>query len=402
LRSRAEAPSKYRCAKAHEDRARNCLPKADFSLGRLLAATSDMLRTNLVISLTLAALAGCTTDGGMGGDIGDGGGNGTRPGMTDGVSTLAGFSNPGYQDGDRQVNLFNNPTGVAVGPDGKVYVADFDNSKLRVIDMEGNASTLIAKQSFSRPFGLVFVGNTLYASTDRDGQGQHDPVGSTDQMTGSVWRIDTGARSATIVVEKIGRPRSMAALTDGRIAIADYAHHVIQLLDPASGVVSPLAGSWNAKGSADGVGGAAQFNEPYGIVQRSDGKLVVADFGNNSIRLVGLDGSVSLLAGGGSGYADGAGSAAKFNHPQSVTKTSNGDIYITDIDNYRIRKLVGDVVSTVAGDGTPGYKDDDDKGVAQFYGLEGIAVKADGSRIFVADGTRGEDVPYNRIRMIKN
>ncbi len=321
--------------------------------------------------------------------------------MTNGVSTLAGFSQPGYLDGNRQVNLFNNPTGVAMGPDGKLYVADFDNSKLRVIDMEGNATTLIAKQTFSRPFGLVFVGNTLYASTDRDGQGQHDPVGSTDQMNGSVWKIDTSARTATLVVEKIGRPRSMAALSDGRIAIADYAHHVIQILDPATATVSPLAGSWNVKGSADGSGSSAQFNEPYGIVQRADGKLVVADWGNNSIRLVGLDGSVSLLAGGGSGYADGAGAAAKFNHPQGLAKAGD-DIYITDIDNYRVRKLSGNNVSTVAGDGTPGYKDDDNKAAGQFYGLEGIAAKSDGSLLFIADGTRGEDVPYNRIRMIKN
>lgn len=359
-----------------------------------------MLRTNLVLSLALAAFTGCATDPGMGGGDG-GGGGGTRPGMTNGVSTLAGFSQPGYQDGDRQVNLFNNPVNVAFGPDGKLYTADFDNSKLRVIDMDGNATTLIAKQTFSRPFGLAFVGSTLYASTDRDGQGQGDSD-PTAQQNGSVWRIDTGARTATLVVEKIGRPRSLAALTDGRIAIADYAHHVIEILDPASGTLSPLAGSYNVKGAVDGVGGAATFNVPYGLVQRSDGKLVVADWGNNSLRLVGLDGSVSTLAGGSAGYADGSGSAAKFNHPQGVTKASNGDIYITDIDNYRVRKVVGDSVSTIAGDGTPGYKDDDNKSAAQFYGLEGLSVKPDGSQVFVADGTRGEDVPYNRVRVIKN
>ncbi len=358
-----------------------------------------MLRTNLVLSLALAASTGCASNPGMGGD--DGSGGGTRPGMTNGVSTLAGFSQPGYQDGDRQVNLFNNPVNVAYGPDGKLYTADFDNSKLRVIDMDGTATTLIAKQTFSRPFGLAFVGNTLYVSTDRDGQGQGDSD-PTAQMNGSVWRIDTGARTATVVVEKIGRPRSLAALTDGRIAMADYAHHVIQILDPSSGAVTPLAGAWNAKGATDGSGSSATFNEPYGLVQRNDGKLVVADWGNNSLRLVGLDGSVSTLAGGAAGYADGSGSSAKFNHPQGVTKTSSGDIYITDIDNYRVRKLSGDSVSTVAGDGMPGYKDDDNKGAAEFYGLEGLSVKPDGSSIFVADGTRGEDVPYNRIRLIKN
>ena len=97
---------------------------------------------------------------------------------------------------------------------------------------------------------------------------------------------------------------------------------------------------------------------------------------------------------------DGAGTAAKLNHPQGVVKTSSGVIYITDLENYRVRKLSGDTLSTVAGDGMPGYKDDDDKSVSEFYGLEGLSVKPDGSRAFVADGTRGEDVSYNRIRMI--
>jgi DNA-binding beta-propeller fold protein YncE len=216
-----------------------------------------------------------------------------------------------------------------------------------------------------------------------------------------VWRVDTSARTATVVAEKIGRPRSLAGLSDGRIASADYAHHVIEILDPASGAVTTLAGTWNVAGSANGVGAAASFNVPYGIVQRSDGKLVVADSDNHLIRLVGLDGTVTTLAGSGSGFADGAGGAAKFNHPQGLAKAGD-DIYITDIDNYRVRKLSGDSVSTFAGDGTPGYKDDDNKGVAQFYGLEGLSVTSDGSKIFVADGTRGEDVPYNRIRLIKN
>ena len=356
-----------------------------------------MLRTNLVLLLAMAAASGCATDDGTdpGGD--GGGGSGSRPGMDTEVSTLAGWSQPGYQDGNRQVNLFNNPTGLALH-DGKLYVADFDNSKLRVLDMDGNASTVISKETFSRPFGLVSVNGALFAATDRDGAGQHDPVGSTAQMNGTVWRIDIGSRAASVVAEKIGRPRSMAALSDGRIAIADKAHHVIQILDPSSGSVSTIAGSWDVVGSNDGAGPAASFNEPYGIVQRDDGKLVVADKGNHKIRLVGLDGSVSTLAGSSAGYADGSGGSAQFNGPQAVAKAGNGDIYITDVGNYRVRKLSGDSVSTVAGDGTPGYKDGG-RGEAQFFGLEGIAINGD--RLFVADGTGGEDVPYNRVRVIR-
>jgi sugar lactone lactonase YvrE len=337
-----------------------------------------------------AAAGGCgTTGGGGGGDDTPGDDGGVRPGMTNGVSTLAGYAQPGYLDGDRDVNLFNNPTNVAYGPDGKLYVADFDNGKLRVVDMVGNASTVISKDTFVRPFGLAFVGDTLYAGTDNDSQGQHDPDGSTVQQSGAVWRIDTGSRTATAVADKIGRPRGLAGLEDGRLAVADYAHHVIEILDPGSGTLTTLAGSWDQKGDADGAGASAKFNTPYGIVQRSDGKLVVADQGNGKLRLVGLDGTVETLVGG-------------LDMPQGVAITSSGDLFVTERNAYDVVKVSGTSISVVAGDGTAGYKDDDDKLAAEFFGLEGISVKPDGSAIFVADGTGGEDVPYNRVRLIKN
>lgn len=345
--------------------------------------------------LIVAVLAGCA-------GTGDDAPKGDRPPLTNGVSTLAGWSDPGYVDGDRQTNLFNNPTNLVYGPDGKLYVADFDNGKIRVLDMEGNAATIISKPDFARPFGLVFVGKTLYVGTDRDPQGNG---GEADLMAGTIWKVDTAAKTATAIAPRIGRPRGLAALSDGRIAIADYAHHVIEILDPASGTITPLAGSWDAKGFADGVGAEAQFAVPYALVQRADGKLLVTDWENNRIRLVGLDGKVTTVAGDGSAaFADGAMSNARFSHPQGLAMTTSGDFYITDQDNYRVRKISSDLssVTTIAGDGTPGYLDSDDKLAAQLHGLEGLTVKPDGSLIFVADGTRGTNVPYNRVRMIKN
>ena len=358
-----------------------------------------MASTKLVVSLAVVSLFGCT-DGGM---TGDDGGGGTRPDMTNGVSTLAGWANPGYLDGNRQVNLFSNPTNVAFGPDGKLYVADFDNSKLRVVDMEGNTTTVISTGSFQRPFGLAFVGNTLYVSTDNDSTGQHDPVGSTTQMSGTIWRIDLAGKSATVVADKIGRPRGLCALEGGKLGVADYAHHVIEIVDPASGAVTPIAGTWNTPGAADGAGAAATFNQPYACVQRPDGKLVVTDWANHKLRSVALDGTVTTLAGGTAGYADGGLAGAKFNHPQGLAIAKSGDVYLTDTDNFRVRKVAGDLssVSTIAGDGTGGYKDDDDKTASELYGLEGLSVKPDGTQLFVADGNRGESVQYNRVRMVK-
>jgi hypothetical protein len=66
-----------------------------------------------------------------------------------------------------------------------------------------------------------------------------------------------------------------------------------------------------------------------------------------------------------------------------------------------VRKLAGGTVETVAGNGTAGYADSDDPLAAQLYGLEGLGVTPDGSTVFVADGGRGEAVPYNRVRSVK-
>ena len=366
-----------------------------------------MSRTKLVLSLGLATLVGCAADGG-GDDTTDGDGGvdpgGERPGITErGVSTLAGWSNPGYLDGNRQVNLFNNPVNVAYGPDGKLYVADFDNSKLRVVDMNGNAGTIVSKTGFSRPFGLAFVGDALYVGTDRDCNGQHDPVESNMQMKGAIWKVDINAKSATCLTDNIGRPRGLAALKDGRLAVADYAHHDIRIFDPNTRTIQPLAGTRDAKGFADGLGAAAMFDTPYMIAQRPDGKLLVAEYGNHRIRLVGLDGNVATLGGSTAGFADGGMAGAKFNHPQGIAVAQNGDVFLTDIDNYRVRKISADgsTISTIAGSGSPGVKDSEDAAQAQFYGLEGIGVSPDGKMVFVADGNRGESMPYNRIRIIK-
>lgn len=377
-------------------------PSAEFLL--LMPAMS---KTKVLVSLVLAAVVGCSSDDGddtMNG--GDGGADpgGMRPPVTEtGASTLAGWSEPGYLDGNRQVNLFNNPVNVIFGPDDKVYVADFDNSKLRVVDLNGNAGTVISKNGFSRPFGLAFVNGTLYVSTDRDCNGQHDPVESNQQQKGAIWKVDINAKNATCLIDNIGRPRGLAALSDGRIAVADYAHHDIRIFDPATNTISPLAGTRDARGFADGLGAAARFDTPYALVQRADGKLVVTDHGNHRIRLVGLDGTVTTLGGSTAGFADGGMAGAKFNHPQGLAITANGDLIITDQDNFRVRRISSDgsSVQTVAGNGTGGVKDSENAAEAQFFGLEGVGVSPDGKMIFVADGNRGEGMPYNRIRIIK-
>jgi len=356
-----------------------------------------MLKTALVFLLAGLAACGTTTATGDDDDTtpGDDTPGDDAPPLTNGVSTLSGHADPGYVDGKRGVARFNNPVNCAYR-DGKVYVADFDNGKIRVVDAAtGQTATLIAKQGFQRPFGMAFAPDgTLFVSTDRGPQGEMGP------MAGTIWRIDVAAREATPIAVGIGRPRGLAILPNGKLAASDYQNHVVSLVDPATGAVQPLAGTWQTPGMADAVGAAAKFNTPYDIVVK-DGKLIVADYGNHRLREVSLDGSVRTLAGvGAAGFGDGAMTSAMFSHPQGIAIMTSGDLYVSDLENFRIRKITGDV-ATSSGNGEGGYLDSDNLLEAQFFGLEGICANPDGSMLFVADGGRGEDVPYNRIRSVK-
>lgn len=354
------------------------------------------MRKTLGFALS-ALLAACASDSDPS-STPDGGdtpvdGDDTPP-FTDGVSTLSGHADAGYVDGKRGVARFANPVNCEYR-DGKVYVADFDNGKIRVVDATtGDTTTLISQQGFQRPFGMAFAPDgTLFVSTDRS------PQNESGAMAGTIWRVDIAAKTATPIAPNIGRPRGLAVLPNGKLAAADYQNHVISIVDPVTGAVQPLAGGWQAAGMADAAGQAARFDAPYDLAVK-DGKLIVADYGNHRLREVALDGSVRTLAGAAAGYGDGAMASARFSHPQALAIASTGDLFVSDLENFRIRKVTGDV-ATVSGSGEGGYLDSDDLLAAQFFGLEGICMNPDGSMLFVADGGRGEDVPYNRIRSVK-
>ena len=148
-----------------------------------------------------------------------------------------------------------------------------------------------------------------------------------------------------------------AALSGTTLYVADQNNHSIRALDLASPnkIVSTLAGS-GSPGPADGVGTAAQFNNPRGIAI-SGGTLYVADYGNHSIRAIDLASkTVSTLAGSGSpGHANGVGTAAKFNGPSGIA-VSGGTLYVADNGNHRIRAIdiASRTVRDIAGDGTAG------------------------------------------------
>ncbi len=304
----------------------------------------------------------------------------------------------GLVDGKADIARFNNPANVAVAPNGTVYVADFDNGKVRVISTDGVVSTLNSPANFTRPFGLAVTadGQTLYVQTDRNDNND------SGVQYGTVWRFNTSSGAApTVVGRNVGRVRGLVVLADGRVAMSDVGQHVLSILDPATGIATPLAGTLATPGFAEGTGGAALFNRPYGLARMADGSLLVADQNNNRIRQVTLTGVVSTFAGSATaGATNGAIATATFNGPQGVA-VAGSTVFVGDTNNYLVRRIAGGQVTTEAGSvGVRGFADETGTG-AQFYGLEGIAINAEGNVLWIADGNSGEGTDYNRVRRLK-
>jgi sugar lactone lactonase YvrE len=177
-------------------------------------------------------------------------------------------------------------------------------------------------------------------------------------------------------------PFGLAVASDGTIYVADAGEsNRIRKISP-DGNVTTLAGG--SEGFADGVGASASFNSPSALALGPDGNLYVADTGNNRIRKISLTGQVSTVAGDGTaGYVDGPAASAQFNGPIGLAVSGSGDIYVADTYNDVIRKITTEgQVTTIAGGGTPGYADGEQKGVL-FDTPSGIVVA--GNDMIVAD-----------------
>lgn len=189
---------------------------------------------------------------------------------------------------------------------------------------------------------------------------------------------DGPARSASF-----SDPFSIAVDRRGNLYIADGGQsNRIRRIKP-DGNVDTIAGS--SEGFADGGAFQAQFNTPSGIVIDRKGNIIVADTSNNRIRKLAADGKVTTLAGSGAaGYRDGLASDAEFDGPIGLAVDPQGNVFVADAYNDRIRKISTDGnVTTIAGTGAPGFSDGQAASAA-FDTPSGLAVDNDGN-IFVAD-----------------
>jgi glucose/arabinose dehydrogenase len=198
-------------------------------------------------------------------------------------------------------------------------------------------------------------------------------------LAGSTEGFTNGAGDAA----QFASPWGIARASNGDLYIADRGNHVIRKVT-AGGTTTTFAGSGTA-GFADGNGNSAQFDTPYGIDIDNDGNLYVADRENHRIRKITPSGVVSTLAGSGAAdYIDDIGIAAAFNTPLDLAVDTNGNVFVSDESNHVIRKITPDgTVTTFAGTGVPG--DVDGTAIeARFNQPDGIAVGQDGS-VYIGD-----------------
>ncbi len=151
--------------------------------------------------------------------------------------------------------------------------------------------------------------------------------------------------------------------------------------------ITTVAGTLGANGSTDGPSATALFNNPADLVADAAGIVYVLDTQNATIRKIALDGTVSTIAGTPlvTGTADGTGGAAQFNAPRAIAIGPDGDIYVADSSNHAIRRVTAaGVVTTYAGNHTPGLVDSANPANAEFSNPDGIAVAANND-VYVSD-----------------
>jgi uncharacterized protein (TIGR03437 family) len=271
------------------------------------------------------------------------------------INVFAGIGTAGFAgDGNTALNAyFNLPLGVAVDSSGNVYIADTDNNAIRKVDTTGHVSSL--------------AGNTGSAGYGGDG-GQ-------------------------AISGYLNQPNALVLDSAGNIYIADTGNNRIRKIS-TSGIITSVAG--NNYPSYAGDGGpavVAELNNPEGVAVDKSGNIYIADTSNNVIRKV-SNGIITTFAGTGVAGFSGDGAAAKqakLYHPEGVTVDANGNVYIADSFNNRIRRVgTNGVITTIAGTGVAGYGGD---GLLATDSLmrfpSGVSVDPQGN-IYVAD-------PQNQI-----
>lgn len=282
----------------------------------------------------------------------------------------SGFGGDGGPALEAQLNY---PSALAVGPDGSLYIADTRNNRIRRVSTAGIISTVAGNGQTSCSFTCGDGGPATAAAL-------YEPQGITVGPDGSIYIADTYHRSVRKVAPNgiissvvggfsgaccVAEPSGVSLGPDGSVYVADTGWNVVWSLKP-NGEFDVVVGSYGEGFAGDGGPAlAAKLNNPTRVDAGPDGELYIADTGNGRIRFVDTSGIITTIAGNGVNCFTltcgdgGPAAAAQLDEPADVTLASFGALLIADSGNGRVRQVQQfeneGYISTVAGNGRGCY-----------------------------------------------
>ena len=324
------------------------------------------------------------------------------------ITTIAGDSVVGYNgDGILAINAeLNGPYDVAVDVNGNLYIADFNNSRIRKVTIStGMISTIVgtgtagyngdgilainAELNHPRSIILDSSGN-IYISDVVNRRIRKITIStgliSTLAGTGVAGYNGDGILADTA---QLNYPNAIALDASGNIYIADKLSERIRKIDVSTGLISTIAGTGTAGYNGDGISAiTAQLALPSGIAVDSSGNVYISDNASRIRKITISTGLISTIAGNGiSGYnGDGVATSSEINYPSELSVDNSGNIYISDVGNNRIRKLnvSTGMLSTIAGTGVYNYNGDGILAINANIGCTGVTIDT-ANNVYIAD-----------------
>jgi sugar lactone lactonase YvrE len=288
------------------------------------------------------------------------------------IRTIAGSGvGGGFQgDGGQAVQAaLNLPRDVAWDTSGVIYIADTGNQRLRTIDPDGTIITiagtglsnatgnggLALDASVNDPRGLTVLASGSLIIGEPSGQVVRRIDLQTGLIDGFAGRetFGFGGDGGPALQANLVQPTGVASDKDGNVWIADRLNNRVRKVD-SEGIITTIAGTSPPGFSGDGGPATdARLNQPLGVAVDGLGRVYIADTGNDRIRMVSTEGTITTIAGVGEGFSGDGGPAlfARLSAPRDVAVDTLGHLFIADTDNNRIRvvDLNSGVIQTVAG-----------------------------------------------------